>query len=139
MTTALATRTGALYTTDRGELRARVWCWCGRLEIDRVKCADEIKMERVEVGTNGVRVWRGQHHWREVPVEHLHVPVVAHRPGIHHDGCALGVEDHVAVQADAVVEQQVKQAGLPGGGQGLVTVERMLSKSVASGSTSHSM
>ena len=65
----------------------------------------------------GIRT--GQDDRGEVPIEHLHVPLIAHRPGVEDNRGALGIEDHVTVEPDTVVEQQVEEAGFPGDGQGL--------------------
>ena len=87
--------------------------------VDRIEAAGEVEVDRVEVGADGMGIRTGQDDRGEVPIEHLHVSLIAHWPGVEDDWGTLGIEDHVSVEPDTVVEQQVEEAGFPGDGQGL--------------------
>ena len=94
-----AVRLGAL---TRREQHRRLHLVLGVHDVQR---RHKVKVNGVQIVRDGVSSakWHGKR--CEIPIEQLHVPLVAHGSCIEHDGCTLRVDHQVAVQPHTVVEQ----------------------------------
>ena len=83
-------------------------------DLHRIQARRKVELHRVQIGRDGVARTEWHSDRRIVPVEELHVLLIAQRPRSHDNRRALQIDDHVAVEAHSVLEQLVVNAQFVG-------------------------